>query len=66
MDHDHGHRDDAEPPAIRSRRDAGGPWSTAWPLLALALIGLMLVRACLPAPPASPPAPPASTAPASR
>lgn len=69
MDHDHEHRDDAEPPAIQNRRDAGGPWSTAWPLLALALIGLMLVRACVPAPPAppvSPPAPPASTAPASR
>jgi hypothetical protein len=66
MDHNHAHRDDAEPPAIQNRRDAGGPWSTAWPLLALALIGLMLVRACVPGLPASPPAPPAPIAPAAR
>lgn len=66
MDHNHEHRDAAEPPAIQNRRDAGGPWSTAWPLLALALIGLMLVRACVPGPPASPPAPPVPIAPAAR
>ena len=66
MDHNHAHRDDAEPPAIQNRRDAGGPWSTAWPLLALALIGLMLVRACVPGPPASPPVPPVPIAPAAR
>jgi hypothetical protein len=66
MDHNHEHRDDAEPPAIQNRRDAGGPWSTAWPLLALALIGLMLVRSCVPGLPASPPAPPAPIAPAAR
>jgi hypothetical protein len=66
MDHNHEHRDDAEPPAIQNRRDAGGPWSTAWPLLALALIGLMLVRACVPGLPASFPAPPAPIAPAAR
>lgn len=41
-------RNDADPPGVRSRTDGGGGWSVAWPLLALALIGLMLVRACLP------------------
>ena len=64
MDHNDDQRDEGEPPAIQNRRDAGGPWSTAWPLIALALIGLMLVRTCVPAPPASPQSPPpASVAP---
>jgi hypothetical protein len=66
MQHDHAVHDNAEPPAIQNRRDTGGPWSTAWPLIALALIGLVLVRACVPAPPTPPPAPPASTAPGPR
>jgi len=62
MQQDHADRDGAEPPAIQNRRDTGGPWSTAWPLIVLALIGLVLMRACVPAAPASPTAPPASTA----
>ena len=66
MQHDHADHDDAEPSAIQNRRDAGGPWSTAWPLIALALIGLILVRACVPAPPAAPSAPASSTAPGPR
>ena len=66
MDHKHDERDDAEPPAIQNRRDTGGPWSTAWSLLALALIGLMLVRTCVPSLPASTPAPPAAAAPSVR
>ena len=40
--------DDFDPPAIERRSDTGGPWSTALPLIALALIGLMVVRSCLP------------------
>jgi hypothetical protein len=40
--------DDVDPPAIERRTDTGGPWFAALPLVALALIGLMLVRACLP------------------
>ncbi|MGZ8255158.1 MAG: hypothetical protein ACXWVT_09930 [Burkholderiaceae bacterium] len=59
---DHDRRDDAEPPAIQDRRDTGGRWSTVLPLLALALIGLMLVRTCVPSQPPSPLAPPAATA----
>jgi len=65
MQHDHTDRSDTEPPAIQNRVDTGGPWSTAWPLVALALIGLVLVRACVSAPP-PPAAPPASAAPGSR
>ena len=39
------HRVDAdEPLPIRDRTDIKGGWSRAWPLVALALIGLMLVR----------------------
>ena len=64
---DHDRRDDTGPPAIEGRRDTGGPWSTVLPLLALGLIGLMLVRTCVPSQPASPPAAPAaSAAPAAR
>lgn len=55
-----------EPPPIRGRTDTGGPWSVAWPLAALALIGLMTVRACVPALPAPPAAPATKTAPAAR
>lgn len=40
--------DDIDAPAIERRTDTGGPWFVAVPLIALALIGLMLVRACLP------------------
>jgi hypothetical protein len=39
--------DSAEPPSIQDRTDTGGPWSAAGPLIALALIGAMLVNACL-------------------
>ena len=63
---EHEHRDDTEPPAIQARRDTGGAWATAWPLLALALTGLMVVSTCVPAASVSPPTPPASTAPSSR
>jgi hypothetical protein len=63
MEHTHEHRDDAAPPAIQGRRDTGGPWATAWPLLALALIGLMVVSTCVPSASAPPSAPPASTTP---
>ena len=66
MDHEHDKRDAAEPPAIQNRRDTGGRWSTAWSLLALALIGLMLVRTCVPSLPASAAAPPAAAAPSVR
>jgi hypothetical protein len=37
-----------EAPPIETRSDSGGPWSTAWSLIALGLIGLMLLRACMP------------------
>jgi hypothetical protein len=66
MEHEHEQRDAGEPPAIRGRRDTGGPWATAWPVLALALIGLMIMRACVPSAPVAPSAPPAVTAPSSR
>ncbi len=53
-----------EPLPIRDRGDGGGGWFKAWPLIALALIGLMLVRACMTSSPPAPPAPPAgATAP---
>jgi hypothetical protein len=56
-----------EPPPIRGRTDTGGPWSTAWSLVALGLIGLMVLRTCVPAPPgAGPASAPASIAPSSR
>ena len=55
-----------EPPPIRGRTDTGGPWSTAWSLLALGLIGLMVLHTCVPPPAAGLPAAPASSAPASR
>lgn len=59
------HHDDVppadDPPAIRGRSDTGGPWSVAWPLAALALIGLMTLRACVPALPPAPAAPATST-----
>jgi hypothetical protein len=51
----------AEPPPIRSRTDTGGAWSAAGPLLALALIGLMLVQSCLPPSATTPGAPPAAS-----
>jgi hypothetical protein len=54
------HHDQAgpdEPPASRTRTDAGGPWSVALPLIALALIGLMLMRTCAPSAQASAGAP---------
>jgi hypothetical protein len=66
MEHEHEQRDAGEPPAIRGRRDTGGPWATAWAVLALALIGLMIMRACVPSAPVAPSAPPAVTAPSSR
>lgn len=66
MEHTHEHREDAGPPAIQGRRDTGGPWATAWPLLALALIGLMVVSTCVPSVSAPPSASPASTTPPSR
>jgi hypothetical protein len=67
MEHTHEQREDAGPPAIQGRRDTGGPWATAWPLLALALIGLMVVSTCVPSVSAPPPStPPASTTPPSR
>jgi hypothetical protein len=52
-----------EPPPIRDRPDTGGGWWAAWPLAALALIGLLVVRACVPSLPATAPLspPPAST-----
>jgi hypothetical protein len=39
---------DDEPPAIEARGDTGtGFWNVGWPLLALALIVLMTVHACV-------------------
>ena len=55
--------DAGEPLPIRDRPDTGGGWTRAWPLVALALIGLMLIRECVPSLPATPPA---SIAPPSR
>jgi hypothetical protein len=52
--HEHSHLDDLASSTL-DRTDAGGPWSKAVPLIALALIGLILVRACVVAP-AGPPA----------
>jgi hypothetical protein len=66
MEHTHEDRDDAGPPAIQGRRDTGGPWATAWPLLALALIGLMVVSTCVPSASAPHAASPPSTTPPSR
>ena len=43
--------EDAEPtvvPAIVTRSDAPGHWSSAVPLLLLALLGLMLLHSCVP------------------
>ena len=37
-----------EPQPIQSRKDSGGAWAAAGPLIALGLIGLMLVQSCLP------------------
>jgi hypothetical protein len=53
-----------EPPAIADRTDTGGGWSRVLPLIALAFIGLIAVRACVQPP--SVPASPATVAPASR
>ena len=66
MEHKHEHRDDGEPPAIQGRRDTGGAWATAWPLLALALMGLMVISTCVPAASVSSSTPVASGAPSSR
>ena len=63
MEHQHEHGHDDEPPAIQGRRDTGGAWATAWPLLALALIGMMVVSTCAPSLHSTPTAP---TAPAFR
>jgi hypothetical protein len=60
------HRDQPgpdEPPAILTRTDAGGPWPVAWPLIALALIGLMLVQTCAPSVPVTGGPPPSIQAP---
>lgn len=54
------------PEPIRGRTDSGGAWSVAWPLAALALIGLMTVRACVPGLSAAEPDPATTTAPANR
>ena len=59
MEHEHEERDDTGPPAIQGRRDTGTGWATAWPLLALALLGLMVVSTCVPS--ASVSTPPAAT-----
>ena len=43
--------EDADPtvvPAIVTRSDAPGRWSSAIPLLMLALLGLMLLHSCVP------------------
>jgi hypothetical protein len=66
MDPQHDASPPDEPPPIRGRADTGGPWSVAWPLAALALIGLLTLRACVPALPSAPAAPAATTAPAGR
>jgi hypothetical protein len=55
-----GAADDAPPPIVG--RDEG-PWSTALALLALALIGLMLLHACMKPMSVAPASPPASTTP---
>jgi hypothetical protein len=51
MSHPHG-RDQRtqadEPPAIETRADTGGGfWNIGWPLLALGLIVMMSVHACV-------------------
>ena len=51
-----------EPLPIRDRADAGSGWAKAWPLIALALIGLMLVRACMTSSAPTPPTPPSAPA----
>lgn len=66
MEHKHEHRDDTEPPAIQGRGDTGGAWATAWPLLALALMGMMVVSTCVPSTSVLPSTTPASAAPSSR
>lgn len=63
MEPSHDHSASSEPPQIQQRTDTGGPWSAAWPLIALALIGLMVVRACLPSAPVAASAPPTMQAP---
>lgn len=45
--------DDAPP--IVGRSDTGGPWSVAWPLAALAVIGVLTLRACITSVPPSAP-----------
>jgi hypothetical protein len=66
MEHKHEQGPDAAPPAIQGRQDTGGAWATAWPLLALALLGVMVVSTCVPSLKPTQAAPPASTGPASR
>jgi hypothetical protein len=39
--------DPEEPPPIQDRSDSGGLGSAAGPLIALALIGVMLLHACM-------------------
>jgi hypothetical protein len=55
------HPASGEPIPILDRTDTGGGWSKAWPLIALALIGIMLVHSCVTSPSASDRPPPAST-----
>ena len=57
MEPSHDHFAAGEPPEIERRTDTGGPWSAAWPIVALALIGLMCVRACVPSVPVAAAAP---------
>ncbi|HTN48182.1 MAG TPA: hypothetical protein VMK32_02005 [Burkholderiaceae bacterium] len=38
----------SEAPAIETRRDAPGNWTSAVPLALLALLALMLLHACVP------------------
>jgi hypothetical protein len=66
MDPQHDTQAPEEPPAIRGRSDTVGPWSVAWPLAALALIGLLTIRACVPGLPAAPPSSSGSAAPSGR
>jgi outer membrane protein OmpA-like peptidoglycan-associated protein len=46
-----------EAPPIRDRPEPAGFWGKAWPVLVLAFISILLIRACVPS--AAPPAPPA-------
>ena len=43
----HDDHDAREFPPIHLRRDSGGAWSTALPLLLVGLLALMLLRSCI-------------------